>query len=65
MPSTDVPKIETQFNTLGTLTPPGLIGRIVRLLMGLLCVWPLIELWRHGENFLGDGLRDAADPYGQ
>ncbi|MFQ5678259.1 MAG: hypothetical protein ACE5HP_02230 [Gemmatimonadota bacterium] len=37
-------RIETKFEQTGTLEPPGLIGRLVRLAMGGLLLWSLYAL---------------------
>ncbi len=43
-PSRPADDIETQFEEAGTLKPPKLIGRIVRLLVGVLLFWMVYRL---------------------
>ena len=37
--------IETRFDSPGTLPKPGVIGRIARLLLGGLCLYPVLIFW--------------------
>lgn len=39
-----------RFDQPGTLAKPGPIGRIVRLVLGTLCLWPMWQLARHSST---------------
>lgn len=47
---------ETRFDEQGTLRKPGPIGRTVRLLLGIWCLYVCWTLWRYPEGLIRESL---------